>query len=221
MVYVLSDVHGNLTRFRSVLRQIKLQDSDTLYVLGDVIDRNPDGLKILRFIMKTPNVRMLLGNHEQMMLRVLENPEDMAAYERWVGRNGGDVTLAKWRRYRKTHRAEMVEFLKSLPLNIPVSAGGREFLLVHGSPIEGYRGEEKFRDAEEYAVWNRIDDGTPLPEDRTVVFGHTPTKYYDCPAPYRMLTIRGHLAIDCGCAYPDGRLCCLRLDDMREFYSNE
>ena len=27
------------------------------------------------------------------------------------------------------------------------------------------------------------------------------------------------IGIDCGCAYKDGRLGCLRLDDMKEFYS--
>ena len=29
----------------------------------------------------------------------------------------------------------------------------------------------------------------------------------------------GRIGIDCGCAYPEGRLACLRLDDMKEFYS--
>ena len=29
------------------------------------------------------------------------------------------------------------------------------------------------------------------------------------------------IGIDCGCGYADGRLCCLRLDDMTVFYSEE
>ena len=40
MIYVLSDIHGNERRFRSILEQIDLQPSDTLWVLGDVIDRH-------------------------------------------------------------------------------------------------------------------------------------------------------------------------------------
>ena len=64
MIYVMSDIHGHKRRFDSVMKQIDLQPEDTLYVLGDVIDRNPDGIKILRQIMAMPNVRMVLGNHE-------------------------------------------------------------------------------------------------------------------------------------------------------------
>ena len=47
MIYVMSDIHGQKRRFDSVMKQINLQPEDTLYVLGDVIDRNPDGIKLL------------------------------------------------------------------------------------------------------------------------------------------------------------------------------
>ena len=76
MIYVLSDIHGNERRFNSILKQINLQNEDTLYILGDVIDRHPDGIRILRKIMSMPNVKMLLGNHEYMMLRALGHPYD-------------------------------------------------------------------------------------------------------------------------------------------------
>ena len=69
MTYVMSDIHGNMRRFNSVMEQINLQPEDTLYILGDVIDRHPDGIRILRRIMDKPNIKMLLGNHEYMMLR--------------------------------------------------------------------------------------------------------------------------------------------------------
>ena len=36
MIYVMSDIHGNLPFFRSVMRQIRLRKNDTLYILGDV-----------------------------------------------------------------------------------------------------------------------------------------------------------------------------------------
>ena len=50
MIYVLSDIHGNLRRFESIMNQINFQPDDTLYILGDIVDRNPDGIKILRKI---------------------------------------------------------------------------------------------------------------------------------------------------------------------------
>ena len=71
MIYVMSDIHGQKRRFDSVMKQINLQPEDTLYVLGDVIDRNPDGIKILRQIMAMSNAKMLLGNHELMMMNCL------------------------------------------------------------------------------------------------------------------------------------------------------
>ena len=36
MTYVMSDIHGDLDRFRSVMDQIHLKADDHLYVLGDV-----------------------------------------------------------------------------------------------------------------------------------------------------------------------------------------
>ena len=55
MIYVLSDIHGNQRRFASIMGQINLQPEDTLYVLGDVIDRHPGGIRILRRLMAMPN----------------------------------------------------------------------------------------------------------------------------------------------------------------------
>lgn len=51
MIYVMSDIHGNKRRFESILEQIALRDEDTLYILGDVIDRHPDGIELLQRIM--------------------------------------------------------------------------------------------------------------------------------------------------------------------------
>ena len=78
MIYVMSDIHGNLERFESIMRQINLKEEDTLYILGDVIDRYPYGIKLLRKIMKMPNVKMLLGNHEYMMMQAIGHCKDAA-----------------------------------------------------------------------------------------------------------------------------------------------
>ena len=48
MIYVTADIHGNRRRFDSVMEQIRLTSEDTLYVLGDVIDRHADGVRILQ-----------------------------------------------------------------------------------------------------------------------------------------------------------------------------
>ena len=64
MIYACSDIHGRYNQYAALLAQLDLRPSDTLYILGDVIDRGPDGVTILQDMMVRPNVFPLLGNHE-------------------------------------------------------------------------------------------------------------------------------------------------------------
>ena len=66
MIYVMSDLHGDYKKYLQMIEKIKLNNDDLLYILGDVIDRGDDGLKILFDMMKRPNIIPLLGNHEYM-----------------------------------------------------------------------------------------------------------------------------------------------------------
>lgn len=165
MVYVLSDIHGNERRFDSVLEQIKLQPDDTLYILGDVVDRHPGGIRILRKIMKMPNVKMLLGNHEYMMLDALGSPYDVSdepsallqhkALRLWYS-NGGKVTHDYLKHIRKTQRSEVMDFLRELPLNIDVTVNGMQYKLVHGAPVEDYTECSMYDSPAQFAVWERL-----------------------------------------------------------------
>ena len=67
MTYVVSDIHGCYDKYRELLRVIQLQPDDTLYVLGDVIDRGPDGFKILLDMAQRPNVVGLLGDRKSVV----------------------------------------------------------------------------------------------------------------------------------------------------------
>lgn len=58
MVYCISDIHGEIDRFEAMLALIEFSESDTLYVLGDVIDRGACGVDILLRIMGTPNMHI-------------------------------------------------------------------------------------------------------------------------------------------------------------------
>lgn len=70
--YVCSDIHGMYGSYCNVIRQ--MEKSDELFILGDVIDRGKNGIKIIQDIMKrkSPQVKLLLGNHEYMMLECLD-----------------------------------------------------------------------------------------------------------------------------------------------------
>lgn len=237
MIYVLSDIHGHRRRFDSVMKQIGLQPEDTLFVLGDVIDRNPDGVRILRQLMKMPNVKMLLGNHEFMMLEALEAlkepppAKERSALSLWY-RNGGEITHNHLKHIRKELRQEIFDYLNDLPLSYEVEVNGEKFRLVHGAPEELFYGYDgyRYRDERECAVWMRLKPRTELPAGSTVIFGHTPTIEYQDDPILRIYHGDHRIGIDCGCAYAMsvengvvfcGRLACLRLDDMKEYYSEE
>jgi serine/threonine protein phosphatase 1 len=79
--YAIGDIHGNLLALDSLLAQVEpeLQSGDTIVFLGDYIDRGPNSRgcieRILRLNAEAPcPIIGLLGNHEQWMLRSLDDP---------------------------------------------------------------------------------------------------------------------------------------------------
>lgn len=70
--FVVSDIHGEYELFIRLLEAIHLKETDTLYVLGDILDRGPHPIQIILKIMEMPNVVCLTGNHEFMALECLE-----------------------------------------------------------------------------------------------------------------------------------------------------
>ena len=230
MNYVLSDIHGNLRAFRGIMEKIPLRPEDTLYVLGDVIDRYPDGIAILFELMDMPNAKLLRGNHEEMMLSALTmrvDPDDLwsvrmrrEALALWYY-NGGRVTHDAADRLSGEERRRMFRYLRSLPDEYRLRTGGTDWLLVHGAPKEICPAGE---DPDEYTVWGRPAADAVMPEGVTVVFGHTPTSEYQGDNPLSIWRGERMIGIDCGSGFPEdrgekGRLACLRLEDGAEFYA--
>lgn len=232
MTYVIADIHGNLRRFLSVLDRIGLGGGDTIYVLGDVIDRHPHGIEILRRIMAMPNARMLLGNHEYMMCGAIGVPGDPSAewYDEllhWY-RNGGEVTHRALNELDIDVQREIFAYLDGLPLNIDVTVNGTAYKLVHAAPTEEFARYPDFRDETCFSVWKRYTENEFTPDGYTMVFGHTPTSEYQSDRVLRIWHGKGMIGVDCGSGFPDvaaygkqGRLACLRLEDGAEFYSDE
>lgn len=223
--YVLSDLHGEADRFHAMLKTIHFSDADTLYIIGDVIDRGPDGIALLREIMNTPNMVMLLGNHEYMMLQYLSPDATELQIRRW-NRNGNAPTLAAWLKLSAKEQQQILYFLRTRPVHLELTVNGTGFYLVHGFPGGNVHDE----------VWGRpgIDDPNPVP-DRRLIIGHTPVLSLIKPEEkqieygmelekrgehLRIYHAPGFMDIDCGCGHslPVKALACYCLETGGEFY---
>ena len=236
MIYVSSDLHGYpLDLFLRLLEKAEFGDSDRLYILGDVIDRNGDGgVAALRWIRSRPNVEMLLGNHEAMLLscRFLfedhaeedGNPlsgENLRVYMHWL-MNGADPTVRSLKAlHEKNPEAlrDILDFLQGLGLVKEVSACGRDFLLVH-SGLGGFSPERKLSDySAEELLWTRPSPDEWYFTDKLTILGHTPTGYLGGEKG-RMLRTETWIDIDTGAA-GGGAPMLLRLEDLKAFYAEE
>lgn len=211
MIYCISDIHGEYGRYLKMLELIELSTADTLYVIGDAIDRQPLSVDTLLDIMKHPNVQMLLGNHEQMCIDDLY--WNMPNAKRLWFDNGGHMTRRDLLHRRPEIQDKLLQFLRELPTKADIEVNGQNFHLCHGYP-------SRFK---EDRIWMRPKCGEPAPiPGATAIVGHTPTFYLneDDGEPFHIWHSDGIICIDCGCGNmtPLRRLACLRLDDMAEFY---
>ena len=233
MIYVTSDLHGRFDCLKRLLDAAKFSDSDWLYIIGDVIDRNGDGgVSILKWMLVQPNVELLLGNPEGFLLanewlfdEITEDsldalhPRNLSSLSTWK-RNGATPTIEALRQEDPETRADLLDYVKDCPLYDSVSVEGRDFLLVHGG-LGNYRPDKKIGEyTESELLWERPILTTRYSDDFTTLIGHTPTHFYGSEYRGRILTTDTWINIDTGAAC-GMTPCLLRLDDMREFYWNE
>ena len=225
MHYILSDIHGEGAAFERILSMINLRADDHLFILGDVIDRGPDGITLLQRIRQMENCTLLLGNHELMMVNTYLHPEEYDSLGIWR-KNGCDPTMRFFRQLPECDQKELLAYLDGLSIQMEISIGDATYVLVHSAPQEKYdMYDYRYHSIREYCVWKREPLEPRLFPDKTVVFGHTMTKglQFSYSKRMRIAFSDGMIGIDCGCAYPGfgGQLGCLRLEDMTEFYSDE
>lgn len=72
----IADIHGCCRTFRRLLFDIvRLDKADTLYLLGDMIDRGPDSKGVIETILELHEegyaIKPVRGNHEQMLLQAI------------------------------------------------------------------------------------------------------------------------------------------------------
>jgi len=234
MTYVTSDIHGCYKEFLRMLEKIAFTDGDTLFIIGDVVDRGKDGIKLLQDLMLRPNIYLLMGNHEYRMTALLRSLPPHASIDTFMAfldgkqlqdfalwmSNGGRPTFEAYMALNEDAKSDILDFLEELPLYDELLANGKEYILVHSGlanfhkdkPLSEYRPDE--------LLFERMPPDTQYYDDKTVLAGHTPTFSINKTRAGKIHHAANFINIDCGCfAREDGgRLGCIRLEDMAEFY---
>ena len=112
--YAIGDIQGCFSELEALLEKIQFdQHNDTLWLLGDLINRGPQNLETLDFLMSLPNVVSVLGNHDLHFMAVA-----MGCRKPSRSDTLGDIL-------ESSHLPAIVEWLRNRPL-------------VHFDPKLGY-----------------------------------------------------------------------------------
>ncbi len=208
--YAIGDVHGRDDLLEMMLEHIASDRerrhpdrAATMVLVGDYVDRGPDGAAVIDRLMRGVDgfdLVCLKGNHEAMMLACTET-EDRQAWAGWI-HNGGDATIhsfglkVRFGYFRADHLAdaigpERLAWLRDLPLYHRTP----DTLFVHAGILPG---RPLAKQTERDLLWirNRFLD-SDRDHGLLVVHGHTPTDEPDV-RPNR-------IGIDTG-AFSTGRL---------------
>jgi serine/threonine protein phosphatase 1 len=227
MKYVMGDIHGEFDKFTRMLKLINFNNDDRLYVIGDCIDRGEDGIKVLQYIIKHPYIELLWGNHEKLMMDFLESCSEDHKLLWFI--NGGVSTYDSFNLLSEDERSELHAFVKNLPYYKIVD----KYILCHAG-IRVMNNASSMK-AEDILKSQSVKDFLWIREDfykmkaidgYTVIFGHTPSVYIDEDSiddngefcAWHDKKYKDKICIDCCAPQPYGRLCCIRLDDLQEFY---
>ena len=234
MIYVTADLHGiHPDRLQKLLNKAGFSRKDFLFILGDVIDRGEYGAELLSWLTQQPNMQLILGNHEAQLLScsflfadVTEENlsaltvENMTLVQNWIN-NGGNPTMKGFRKLLKEDPEVVegvLEYLQECPLYEEVIAGGKEYVLVHAGLGENFSPEKPLQDYDaQDLLFSRPDLSAVYFQNKTVIFGHTPTEYYGPQFRGKILRTGTWINVDTGiyAGNPPALLC---LDTGKEYY---
>lgn len=182
-LYAIGDIHGNYGGLLELLKDFDF-NSQQLVLIGDLNDRGPFSKKCLylgKKLVETYQAVYLKGNHEDMLLQFLNDPE--TRYPNYL-RNGGGETIndllhpgateeyspTEMSLLIKTHHGELITFLEELPYFFE----WHQFLFVHAG-VDLSKKDWRQTSPRDF-MWirepfhlGRNDTG------KTIVFGHTIT----------------------------------------------
>ena len=191
--YAFSDLHGCWNHFEEILKLTKPEDR--VYCLGDCGDRGPDGMKIIKYVLKDPRFIYIKGNHEDLLCKAINSYYRIKQACNYADKdeimfhlsydedyslmiyNEGEKTFKDW--LKSKYKIPLYYALKDLPTCISYkNKQGQIVFLSHA----GFTLHKIMTSAEEVYIWNREHFNEEWDhdfEDSVVVHGHTPIPYMD------------------------------------------
>ncbi|MEW4448674.1 metallophosphoesterase family protein [Qipengyuania sp. JC766] len=222
--FVIGDIHGRLDLFQALASEIEREDErrgparTTVILLGDLIDRGPDSAGVIakaRHWQAQRDVRILMGNHEEMFLDSFERESVL----RHFLKHGGRETLISYGIDQKLLTESTVEELREI-IDTVVPQDDRDFVAGFESTIE--QGDYLF-------VHAGIDPSLPMEAQSARDMRWIREPFLTHEKPHSHVVVHGHtivpeivektnrIGIDTG-AYRFGRLTALVLEGEDRAY---
>ena len=167
--YAIGDLQGCAASFDALLDRIAFDARvDRVWLVGDLVNRGPDSLAVLRRVMALGDAAtVVLGNHDLHLLAV-------SAGVRKAGR--GDTLAAV---LAAPDAERLLDWLRHQPLahreSLPDAGPDRtDVLMVHAGVLPGWSADDTMRHAAELEAALRADDWR---ETLAVLFGNQPDRW--------------------------------------------
>ncbi|UHA75865.1 metallophosphoesterase family protein [Paenibacillus sp. 481] len=173
-VAIISDIHGNLQALEAVLADIKRQDIDRIYCLGDLVGKGPNPVEVMDQIMSSCDI-VVRGNWDELVVRITD-----------------DINFS-WHA-DKLGKARL-EQLEKLPFSYDFIMSGRHIRLLHASPQSVYHRVQPWDDKEKRIGMfeftpSLTDPLHPCQEPDVVIYGDIHNAY--------LQHLRGKTLANCG-----------------------
>jgi len=128
LIALLSDIHGNLPALKAAVGEAKTLGATQIICAGDIIGYGPFPNEVCEYL-KTNEIRSISGNYDIKVLDVIKHGK--SAVES-MQKKKRELVIWTAKHLDKTSQC----FLRDLPPSLEeVLPGGRNLLVVHGSPV--------------------------------------------------------------------------------------
>ncbi|MFK7899242.1 MAG: metallophosphoesterase family protein [Cyclobacteriaceae bacterium] len=193
--FALGDIHGCFTTCKTLLEDvIQLTLNDTLYILGDYIDRGNDSKKVIDYLLDLKeagySLCFLRGNHEQMLLNSLNNKKKE---QQWLA-HGGKETLASFGVASAQELDEKyIQFFNELAYYVEY----KEYILVHAGL--NFKIKDPFKDTHAMLWLKFMEIDRSKINNKIIIHGHTP--YPTSIILSQNPKIEADISVDGGCVF--------------------